>query len=222
MINLIVAPHFDDEILGVGGSISKLNKKQNFYICIVTNGYLGNPNLYSKKSFELSKKITKKIKKLTNIKNYFYLNLPATKLDQVPMSKISDLITGIINKVKPSKVYIPSNKDMHIDHRIVHEASMVATRPIYNHTIKTILSYEVLSETEWGADIRESFKPNFYEKLSKKDINFKTKLFQLYKTEVKKFPHPRSKQGIINLSSFRGQCINYNYAEAFELIKHIN
>lgn len=220
--NLIIAPHFDDEILGVGGTISKFIGKQDFYICIVTNGNKGNPKIFSKKHCEQVKKISKKIKKIANIKNYFYLNLPATKLDQIPLSKISDKLILLTNKIKPSKVYIPSNKDMHIDHRIIHDASLVAFRPIYKHKIKTILSYEVLSETEWGSELGESFKPNYYEQLSQNDINFKIKLFQLYKSEVKKFPHPRSKEGIRNLSSIRGQYINYNFAEAFEIIKHIN
>jgi N-acetylglucosamine malate deacetylase 1 len=220
--NLIIAPHFDDEILGIGGTISKFEKEQDFYVCIVTNGFLGNPKIYNKLNFEENKNITKKIKKLVNIKKYFFLNLPATKLDQLPLSKISDLVINIANIVKPSKLYIPSSKDMHIDHRVIHEACLVACRPLYQYKINTVLAYEVLSETEWGSELGNSFKPNFYQELSEKDINMKIKLFKLYKNEVKKFPHPRSEQGIKNLSSMRGQYINYNHAEAFELIKHIS
>ena len=150
------------------------------------------------------------------------MNLPATKLDQLPLSKISDLVINIANIVRPSNLYIPSSKDMHIDHRVIHEACLVACRPVYQYKINTVLAYEVLSETEWGSDLGYSFKPNFYHELSEKDINMKIKLFKLYKNEVKKFPHPRSEQGIKNLSSMRGQYINYNHAEAFELIKHIS
>ena len=44
----------------------------------------------------------------------------------------------------------------------------------------------------------------------------------MYKSEVKNFPHPRSREGIINLSSIRGQYIYHDFAEAFEIVKHIN
>jgi len=220
--NLIIAPHYDDEILGVGGTISKLNKKEEFYVCIITNGSLSATKNVIRKNFLKKQNIIKNIVKLTNISKYYSLNLPATKLDQIALSNISDSLIKVIKKVKPYKVYIPSNKDMHIDHRITFEASLVALRPIYNQKIEMVLSYEVLSETDWGSELGKKFNPNYYQKISKEDLEFKIKLFKFYESEVKKYPHPRSEKGIKNLASIRGQYINCNYAEAFEIVKYIN
>ena len=46
-------------------------------------------------------------------------------------------------------MFIPHIGDSHVDHQIIHKACL-ASRPITNYFIPLILSYETLSETEWG------------------------------------------------------------------------
>ena len=65
----------------------------------------------------------------------------------------------------------------------------------------------------------KSFNPNYYISLNKLDINNKVKAFLKYKSQVKKFPHPRSKEAIINLSKVRGSQVFMKYAEAFKVEK---
>ena len=84
--------------------------------------------------------------------------------------------------------------------------------------LKKILSYEVPSETEWNED-EKSFNPNYFVKLDKSDINKKIKAFLKYKSQVKKFPHPRSKDGIYYLSRIRGSQVFMEFAEAFKVEK---
>ena len=43
----------------------------------------------------------------------------------------------------------------------------------------------------------------------------------MYKTEIKKFPYPRSFEGIKALANFRGMQSNSKYAEAFKIIRRI-
>ena len=74
---------------------------------------------------------------------------------------------------------------------------------IKKKNLKKILSYEVLSETEWNEN-GDFFKPNYYLILKKSDVDKKVKAFLKYKSQVKKFPHPRSKEAIISLSRVRG------------------
>ena len=80
------------------------------------------------------------------------------------------------------------------------------------------MSYEVLSETEWNEN-EKAFNPNYFISLKKNDINRKVNAFLKYKSQVKKFPHPRSKEGIINLSKVRGSQVHKQYAEAFRVEK---
>ena len=45
------------------------------------------------------------------------------------------------------------------------------------------------------------------------------KAFLKYKSQVKKFPHPRSKEAIISLSRVRGSNAFLDYAEAYKVEK---
>ena len=84
--------------------------------------------------------------------------------------------------------------------------------------LKKILSYEVLSETEWNEN-EKSFNPNYFVMLDKSDIDNKVKAFLKYRSQTKKFPHPRSKEAIVNLSKVRGSQVFMKYAEAFKVEK---
>ena len=52
-------------------------------------------------------------------------------------------------------------------------------------------------------------------------MNKKIKALKIYKSEVKKFPFPRSIDAIKALAKVRGSEIGVNFAEAFEVLKII-
>ena len=216
---LIISPHADDEILGCGGFISKYSKK-NYYInvLILTNANKGAPEIYSPQEIKSIRKEATKANKLIGTKRIFFENLPAVNLNNYPIYKITSILDRYIKEINPEIVLIPSANDIHDDHKIIFKASKVSTRPNKKSSLRKILSYEVLSETEWNED-GKSFNPNYFVRLKKTDINNKVKAFLKYKSQVKKFPHPRSKEGIINLSKVRGGQVFEEYAEAFKVEK---
>ena len=55
--------------------------------------------------------------------------------------------------------------------------------------------------------------------LKEKNIKEKWKALSYYKSEIQKFPHPRSKEGVYNLAKVRGSQAGEKYAEAFKLIR---
>ena len=216
---LIISPHADDEILGCGGFISKYSK-QNYYISvlILTNANKGAPEIYSPQEIKNIRKEATKANKLIGTKKIFFENLPAVNLNNYPIYKITDIINRYIKEINPEIVLIPSSNDIHDDHKIIFKASKVSTRPNKKSSVKKILSYEVLSETEWNEE-GKPFNPNYFVRLKKTDISNKVKAFLKYRSQVKKFPHPRSKEGIINLSRVRGSQVFEEYAEAFKVEK---
>lgn len=220
---LVLAPHADDEVLGCGGTINKFSSSgSDIYTVILTNAYFGAPEIFSKNLVSKIRKEAISANKILQIRKLFFEDFPAPSLDQFPLYKIADKILEYINTIKPNTVFIPSEKDSHIDHKIIHSAAMVALRPIQNHVVNNVLAYETLSETHWGEQTNSLFSPNYFEKLTKQNIKIKNQSFSKYKSQIKKFPHPRSKNGIEILSKFRGMQIDSDYAEAFEVKRLIN
>ena len=216
---LILSPHADDEILGCGGFISKYSKlNYKIHVLILTNANKGAPEIYSTKEIQKIRNEAKQANKFIGTKKLFFENLPALNLNNYPIYQISNLINKYIMKIKPEIILIPSSNDIHDDHKIIFKAAKISTRFNKKSNIRKILSYEVLSETEWNEN-EKSFNPNYFISLSFSDLNNKIKAFLKYKSQVKKFPHPRSKEGIINLSKVRGSNIFTNFAEAFKVEK---
>ena len=214
---LILSPHADDEILGCGGFISKFSKK-NYHInvLILTNANKGAPEIYSSKDINLIRNESINANNFIGTKKLLFENLPALNLANYPIYKIANIISKHIMNINPEIILIPSANDIHDDHKIVFKAAKISIRPNKKSNLKKILSYEVLSETEWNEN-EKSFNPNYFVSLDKYDINKKVKAFLKYKSQVKKFPHPRSKEAIINLSKVRGSHVFMRHAEAFKV-----
>ena len=219
---LILSPHADDEILGCGGFISKYSK-QNYHInvLILTNANKGAPEIYSSDEIKKIRKEAKIANNLIGTSRLFFENLPALNLNNYPLYKITNIIDKYIADINPEVILIPSTNDIHDDHKIIFKAAKISMRPNKISKLKKILSYEVLSETEWNED-GKSFNPNYFVHLKKSDINNKVQAFLKYKSQVKKFPHSRSKEAIINLSRVRGSQAFIEYAEAFKVEKIID
>ncbi len=213
---LVIAPHPDDEVIGCGGTIAKYtNRNAEVYLCIVTDAYTPD---WSEEFIKNRSKEIEKANKILGIKNTYFLNRPTAKLDTIPQKELNQSISDIIMEIKPDIVYIPFNGDLNKDHRLVFETSLVALRPI-KHIVKKILSYETLSETEWGQEL-EVFSPNIYEDISK-TFEIKIKAMKAYKSEIKKSFHPRSLNVIEALAIKRGSETGVRFAEAFKLIREI-
>ena len=214
---LIISPHPDDEVLGCGGTIAKyVDRGDTVYLCMITTVY---PPEWSEEYIQNKKIEITNSTEILGIAKTFFLDLQAVKLDIVPQKQINDLLQKIVNETKPDIVFIPWKGDLNRDHRIVFESSLVATRPL-NTTIKKILAYETLSETEWGQSI-EAFHPNVYEDISSY-ISKKLDAMRSYKSELKEYPHPRSLENIEILAKKRGSEVTIKFAEAFMLIREIN
>lgn len=214
---LVVAPHPDDEVLGCGGTIARhFSDGDNVQVCIVTKAY--RPD-WSEAFLRRRQREIADVKRVLEIEEIHTLDFPTVKLDTIPQKTLNDVLGGIFNKVRPDIVYIPHEGDLNRDHRLVFESCLVAARPV-KHKIKRTLSYETLSETEWGIPSKP-FLPNFYVDISN-TIEKKIEAIKAYKeTELKNPPHPRSVDTIISSAKKRGSEINVMFAEAFMLIREI-
>ena len=213
---LVIAPHPDDEVLGCGGTIGRLSREGNTVtLCIVTKPY---PPDWSTEYIEKKAVEIEKSNKKLGISQTIFLGFPSVKLDTVPQKELNDSLSRVIADKKPDIVFIPHNGDLNKDHRIVHEAALVATRPL-SSPVKKILAYETLSETEWGHSIAQ-FRPGVYIDITG-FIELKKEAMRLFETELKAAPHPRSVELISALATKRGSEIGVKYAEAFMLVREL-
>ena len=150
------------------------------------------------------------------------LGFPAAGLDRVPQVELFSAIGDAIKKIQPEIVYLPHSGDVHSDHRIVFDAVISCTKSFRNPFIRRLLSYETLSETEFGLDPNgEAFRPNVFVDVSRFAAK-KIKILRLYRSELGKFPFPRSEKAVQALMALRGAASNCKAAEAFMLLKEIS
>ena len=216
---LIIAPHPDDEILGCGGLIAKyLAEGHEVFVGIVTKE---TEPLFTEEQDAENKSYCLNAHKLLGVTDTFFLDLPAAMLESIPRYELNGTIDKLIRKVQPEEVYIPHRGDMHLDHKMVVDACMVALRPRFDYTVKRIYAYETLSETEWDIpNTTNAFIPNVYVDITKY-IDKKTVAMAEVKSQVCAFPNPRSIEAIRALAMLRGSTISREYAEAFMLIRDI-
>ena len=209
---LVFAPHNDDEVLGVGGTIKKLvNAGNSVFICEVTSGL----------HYTQLQEEARIAHALLGVKKSFFLNKPVGMLKTGNQMELNKSISEVISEVQPEVVFTPFLGDMHIDHREVTESVMVALRPIGNYSIREIYMYETLSETGWNIPTSErSFSPNVWVDISE-TIQEKIEAMKCYKSQLLEYPHPRSEEAILALAKFRGSTISVPYAESFMLIRKI-
>jgi len=208
-MNLIISAHPDDEILGCGGVIAK----EASSVLILTNGA---DDRYDEETIKKHLKNAKKANELIGTKELFIENLPNQKLDMIELIKIVQIIEKYIKKIKPKRVFTHSLKDLNLDHKIVAQATITATRSLPDSFVEEVLSYYIPSSSEW--QFSENFKPNYFIEI---DIEKKLKAMQIYDTELRVYPHPRSLKGIKVVSEFFGIQAGVKSAEAFELIRKV-
>ena len=216
---LVIAPHPDDEIIGVGGTIAKrVMEGHNVYVCVVTKG---TEPLFSAELVEQGRSECIQADRILGVKNTIFLDYPAVMLEAVPRYKINDAILNVIKNIMPEEVYIPHRGDLQLDHKMVVDAAMVALRPKYEYTPKRIYAYETLSETGWDIpNVTNDFIPTVYEDISE-TIECKIKAMNFFQSQLFKYPSARSLEAIRALANFRGATVSLNAAEAFMLIREI-
>ena len=216
---LVIAPHPDDEVLGCGGVIAKhLAQGNEVYVCIVTKEC---EPLFSEEMDQENKACALNAHKVLGITDTFFLNLPAAMLENVPRYQLNSAIDKLVKDIRPEEVYIPHRGDMHLDHKMIADACMVALRPRFDYSVRRVYAYETLSETEWDVpNTTNAFIPNVYVDITDY-IDKKLSAMREYKSQIAKFPNPRSIEAIKALAMLRGSTISRNNAEAFMLIRDI-
>lgn len=223
---LVVAAHPDDEVLGAGCAMAAhAQEGDSVFVYVATDGCGARKEKgYDAKRVEELRAHCQKAAKLLGVKKVFFGEFEDQMLDVTPVSNIAKAVEKVLLEAKPEVVYAHSNADMNKDHRILFEATMIACRPHSSSGagVKKVLSFEILSSTEWGTQaLKTSFSPNYFVNASKGLLEKKTTAFACYATEGRPDPHPRSQRGIEILAAYRGFQAGVAHAEAFEIVRRV-
>jgi len=215
---IVIAPHPDDETIGCGGTILRhIEKGDSLHWLIVTcmKEELG----YSLEKIQKRADEIEKVSKRYGFLSVESLQFPTTQLDTIPLSEIVQKIAAVFENIKPEIIYLPSRVDVHSDHRVVFDASTACTKWFRHSSVKRVLTYEALSETEFAMDAStNSFNPNVFVNIEP-FLEEKIDIMKLYASELGEFPFPRSETAIRALASLRGATSGFKAAEAFVLLR---
>jgi LmbE family N-acetylglucosaminyl deacetylase len=214
---IVIAPHPDDEVLGVGGTLLRRKAAGEKVAWLIVTAI----PVESGWSTDKIKKRTDEIKQVTELFDFnevFTLDFPTTQLDRVPMAELVARISDVFRLFEPEEVFVPHPSDVHTDHRMVFDAVASCTKWFRYPFVKRILAYETLSETDFGLGTERGFRPNVFVDIAP-FLESKLRAMEIYESELGAFPFPRCHEAIRALATLRGAASGFKAAEAFELLR---
>lgn len=220
---LVVAAHPDDEVLGCGGTMARhAEAGDQVHVVILVEGVTSRDQQRDRENrkSDISKlgQAAHKANEILGTASLTLHSFPDNRLDTVSLLDITKVVEDTIETLQPSIIYTQHGGDLNIDHRRVHEAVVTACRPKpTNHSVQTLLSFEVASSTEWQTPgTAPIFAPNWYVNIDS-TLEKKLKALEAYGDEIIEWPNARSIQAVTHLARWRGANIGVNSAEAYML-----
>ena len=223
----MIVAHPDDEILGVGATMHKLIHENSCKVKVVILGE-GLTSRSDKRDMEKWKNQLQihrnnifEAQKQIGFQEISIYDFPDNRFDNVTLLDIVKVVEKEKQEFKPDIIFTHHPGDLNIDHQRTFEAVITATRPMDDEVVKTIITFETPSASEWNFGTAKPFIPNIWIEISENDLKAKQKAMECYRFETRKYPHPRSGKALQSLAENRGVESGYKLAESFCLIRNM-
>ena len=222
---LVVAAHPDDELLGCGGTAARLAKEgHSVFFAILGEGITSRTAKRDEADPHAVRDLREcshRVADLLGAKELSMHGLPDNRFDSLELLDVIKIVEGLIERVRPEAVYTHHGGDLNVDHQIVNKAVMTATRPVFGQPVKELYTFEIASSTEWAfQQLAPVFRPNVFVDIEE-TLTLKLQGMNVYESETRKFPHPRSSEALTAIAHRWGSVIGRNAAEAFEAVRLI-
>lgn len=207
-IALILAAHADDETLGAGGLIQKLQKASwDVRVVVVSDGRISVRETVQDNRPDAIRACAR-----LGLKHEpTFLGFPDQKFDTVPMAELANAVLAL--KLNPDLVVTHAATDLNLDHRITLDMAKIAGRPKSKPV--SLLSMEIPAVSAWNAEV---FAANYFVDITH-ELDAKLGALGEYRNELQAFPHPISLEGIRTLAQYHGVQMGVPFAEAFQLLR---
>ncbi len=225
---MVVVAHPDDELLGLGATMHKLIKQYNVqtHVVILGEGITSRGNERNSELWQEELKIHKENIRDAQAEIGYHsvstYDFPDNRFDSVALLDIIKVIEKEKEIFQPEVIFTHHGGDLNIDHQRTFEAIITATRPMKGEVVKTIITFETPSGTEWQAssDPRR-FVPNLFIEVSEENINAKIRGMECYEYEKREWPHPRSPKALEYFAKSNGSKVGCKLAEKFSVVRHL-
>ncbi len=225
MKHLVVAAHPDDEVLGCGGTMARLARRgDEVHVVIlgegITSRHLQREQADSQQIAELHSDSQRVIQRL-GASGLHMWGLPDNRFDTVALLDVVKQLEELVDQLRPTVVYTQHGGDLNIDHEVTFRAVLTATRPMEGCYVKKVLAYEVASSTEWAfGQFSPRFTPQVYVDITE-TLEDKIAAMELYQSESRAFPHPRSPEALRAIATRWGSQVGLHAAEVFQVIRDV-
>ncbi len=220
---LVIAPHADDETIGMGGTIARYAAEGAEVVVAVVTGHGddGPHPLWPRSVWETVRAEAARACDILGVKELLFAEVPAVEVDLQPTWKLNQVTSQFVNDVKPDVLYVPFPFDLHKDHREIFHSLSVSWRsstPV-GRGIREVYCYEVQSETHWNAPYLEAgFLPTCWVDVADY-IDAKLAALACYESQLRTLPDARSIEAVRALATWRGAQQGMLAAEAFVTIR---
>ena len=223
---LVVAAHPDDEVLGCGGTIARFSDAGvQVQVLIVAEG--STSRLLQRDRSQVADELSalalasQTAGSILGASGVELLAYPDNRLDSIDRLDLIKQIEKTIDRYQPEAVFVHHCGDVNVDHRRLHEAVVTACRPIPGQSVRSLLSFEVASSTEWQPPgSGTAFQPNYFVDISTQ-WERKLQALEAYSCEMRAWPHARSIAALEHLARWRGSQVGVEAAEAFCLLRQL-
>jgi len=225
--DLFIFAHPGTESLVASGVISKMVKSgKKVGIVVLGDGISSRisqslqKNNISKLHIDLEKSFEESCEALGVNVRYFF-GYPDNQFDGEPLLGFVKTIENILIRHKPNCIWTHQDSKINIDHKIVHKAVMIASRPIDKSSTSKVMGFKSPGAIDWSFSNAGIVEDNWYEEIdliSKRRLNS----YKAY-TNINYFNHSIHRLKYIDSQlKINGKKIGVAAAESFYVIRNIN
>ena len=219
---LVIAPHADDETLGMGGTIARLAAEGKEVAVAIMTGPGPEPHpIWPHDHWDAIRAEAAEAARVLGVTQLEFRDLPAVCVPDLPVHAVTRAVSELIAAIDPEELYLPYYHDLHGDHGAIAYAALVHSRAYLDagSKIRLIAMYETPTETHlFPAQLAPPFAPNFWVDVSE-TLETKLSAWDCYRSQHQAGPTPRSADALRALATVRGAEIGAAAGEAFMLLR---